>query len=58
MGTHAFMEFGLAIGASYVLKKCRFNRIYCNPKMNIATHVSRDNLTVSHLKIANIQQEP
>lgn len=52
------MKSGLAIGASYVLKKCWFNRIYYNPNLNIATHVSRDNLTVSHFKIANIQQKP
>lgn len=57
MDNHASMGCGLAIGASYVLKKCWFNRIYCNPNLNIATHVSRDNLTVSHLKIANIQQK-
>lgn len=55
---YASMKPGLAVGASYVLRKCRFSHIYCNPRSNTATHISRRNQTVSHLKIGKIHQKP
>lgn len=55
---YASMKFGLAIGASYVLKKCGFIHIYSNTRPDTATYFSQDNLTISDAKIGNIQKKP